>query len=132
MTPLRLAFLALAVWGALSFAECDGPTEALHQVQTSAITEQKRPNAINPSPVEGPDTPDPHPKFQNPAAFDRPMRVFPKPNPWFLSWPGLLLERVQRQPSGARVGAPDRLSWIPWISEISAAAAVSNTPVNED
>jgi hypothetical protein len=33
-------------------AECPGLTEALNQVQTSAITEQKRPNAINPSPVE--------------------------------------------------------------------------------
>jgi hypothetical protein len=36
----------------LSFAEWEGLTEALNQVQTSAITEQKRPNAINPSPVE--------------------------------------------------------------------------------
>ncbi|GGI30570.1 hypothetical protein GCM10010987_60100 [Bradyrhizobium guangdongense] len=63
-----------------SLAECEGPTEALHQVQTSAITEQKRPNAINPSPVEDPAEPDPLPKFQTlPHPLSRPTRVFPEP-----------------------------------------------------
>ena len=57
----------MALWVVLSFAECEGLTEALNQVQTSANTEQKRPNAINPSPVEGPAAPGPHPKLQNPA-----------------------------------------------------------------
>jgi hypothetical protein len=51
----------------VSFAECEGLTEALNQVQTSAITEQKRPNAINPSPVEDPAKPGPHPKIPKPC-----------------------------------------------------------------
>ncbi|GEC45155.1 hypothetical protein BJA01nite_27970 [Bradyrhizobium japonicum] len=61
----------------LSFAEWEGLTEALNQVQTSAITEQKRPNAINPSPVEGPPRRGPHPKFRTCRASPSP--VFPKP-----------------------------------------------------
>jgi hypothetical protein len=67
----------------LSLAECEGPTETLNQVQTSAITEQNRPNAINPSPVEDPGlsqvlTPNSNACRATPA---RPTRVFRQAKP---------------------------------------------------
>ncbi|GMO34893.1 hypothetical protein TM233_50280 [Bradyrhizobium sp. TM233] len=52
----------------VSLAECEGPTDALNQVQTSAITEQNRPNAINPSPVEDPARAGSSPQIPKPAA----------------------------------------------------------------
>ncbi|MGY4483814.1 hypothetical protein ACVWWR_003005 [Bradyrhizobium sp. LM3.2] len=111
-----------------------GLTEALNQVQTSAITEQKRPNAINPSPVEGPAEPGPHPQFQYRAAPapTRPTRVFPSPLPVVL-----VLARPSAREDGrlnnqfAPIFRPEMSGELEGNAGDDTAKAVSNNRVNE-